>query len=373
MHEEYDSQIAARSWLLVPQPLNTNIVRSMWLYTHKFRANRMLARYKARLVANGKSQQVGIDCEETFSPVIKPTTIHTILDVAVSRDWPLHQLDVKNAFLHGNLEETVYMHQPSCFVDPSKPGHVCLLKKSMYGLKQSPRAWYQRFAQVATKMGFTNSKCDTSLFILRRGSDFAYLLLYVDDIILTASSPTLLRSIISSLKNEFPMSDLGYLHYFLGISVRRDKKGLFLDQRNYAADILHRANMSNCKPCNTPVDTSAKLRADVGQPVEDATLYRSLAGALQYLTFTRPDIAYAVQQICLYMHAPREPHFNALKRIIRYIKGTITQGLHITLSKTTTLTAYTDAEWAGCPNTRRSTSGYCLYLGDNLISWSSKR
>uniref|UniRef100_A0A1J3FNB4 Putative mitochondrial protein n=1 Tax=Noccaea caerulescens TaxID=107243 RepID=A0A1J3FNB4_NOCCA len=265
------------------------------------------------------------------------------------------------------------MHQPSCFVDPSKPDHVCLLKKSMYGLKQSPRAWYQRFAQFATKLGFTNSKCDTSLFILHRGSDFAYLLLYVDDIILTASSNTLLRFIISSLKSEFPMSDLGYLHYFLGIAVRRDKNRLFLDQRNYAADILHRANMSNCKPCNTPVDTSAKLQADVGQPVEDATLYRSLAGALQYLTFTRPDIAYAVQQICLFMHAPREPHFNALKRILRYIKGTITQGLHITPSNTTTLTAYTDADWGGCPNTRRSTSGYCVYLGDNIISWSSKR
>ncbi|CAA7043802.1 unnamed protein product [Microthlaspi erraticum] len=169
------------------------------------------------------------------------------------------------------------------------------------------------------------------------------------------------------------MSDLGFLHYFLGIAVRRDKSGLFLDQRNYAADILHRANMSHCKPCRTPVDTAAKLQADIGEPVADPTLYRSLAGALQYLTFTRPDIAYAVQQICLYMHDPREPHFTALKRILRYIKGTISQGLHITPSKTTTLTAYTDADWGGCPNTRRSTSGFCVYLGDNLISWSSKR
>ncbi|CAA7052957.1 unnamed protein product [Microthlaspi erraticum] len=143
MHEEYNSQMAARSWTLVPQPLNANIVRSMWLYTHKFRADGSLARHKARLVANGKSQQVDIDCAETFSPVIKPATIRTILDITVSRDWPLHQLDVKNGFLHGNLEETVYMYQLACFVDPTKPDYVCLLKKSMYVLKQSPRAWYQ--------------------------------------------------------------------------------------------------------------------------------------------------------------------------------------------------------------------------------------
>lgn len=361
------------TWILVPRPLNTNIVRSMWLFSHKFHADGTLSRYKARLVANGKSQQVGVDCEETFSLVIKPTTIRTVLDLAVARDWPLHQLDVKNAFLHGNLEEIVYMHQPAGYVDPQKPNHVCLLKKSLYGLKQSPRAWFQRFAQYATKIGFKNSKSDASLFVYHNGRDLAYLLLYVDDIILTASSNALLRSILTSLKSEFSMTDLGLLHYFLGISVRMDNNGLFLSQHNYAADILHRANMTNCKPSTTPVDTSAKLHADVGPPVDDPTLYRSLAGALQYLTFTRPDIAYAVQQICLYMHDPREPHFNALKRILRYLKGTISEGLQISRSKTTTLTAYTDADWAGCPNTRRSTSGYAVFLGDNLILWSSKR
>ncbi|XP_019101948.1 PREDICTED: uncharacterized protein LOC109133362 [Camelina sativa] len=164
------------------------------------------------------------------------------------------------------------------------------------------------------------------------------------------------------------MTSSSPLHYFPGMVVRRDTKGLFLSQHNYVADILHRANMSNCKRVTTPVDTSAKLHAAVGPPVADPSLYRSLAGALQYLTFTRPDIAYAVQQICLYMHDPREPHFTAMKRILRYLKGTISEGLHITRSNTTTLTAYTDADWAGCPNTRRSTSGFAVFLGNNLIS-----
>uniref|UniRef100_A0A1J3IWV2 Putative mitochondrial protein n=1 Tax=Noccaea caerulescens TaxID=107243 RepID=A0A1J3IWV2_NOCCA len=238
---------------------------------------------------------------------------------------------------------------------------------------QAPRAWYQRFATFATKIGFKQSKSDASLFVLCRGQELAYLLLYVDDIGLTASSTPLLRSIITSLNSEFSMTDLGELHYFLGIAIHRDKHGMFLNQQNYAADIIHRAGMTNCNPCSTPADTSSKLAASDGDPVADPKLYRSLAGALQYLTFTRPDIAYAVQQVCLHMHDPREPHLNALKRIIRYIKGTITHGVQIRLTSITKITAYTDADWAGCTTTRRSTSGYCVFLGDNIVSWSSKR
>lgn len=373
MKEEYEAQIASGTWTVVPRPPNTNIVRSMWLFRHKFDADGRLSRYKARLVANGKSQQVGIDCDETFSPVVKPGTIRTVLHVALSRDWLLHQLDVKNAFLHGNLEETVYMFQPPGFVDPARPQDVCLLHKSLYGLKQAPRAWYQRFATYATKIGFKQSKSDASLFVYNKGKEIAYLLLYVDDIGLTASTNTLLRSIITALHSEFSMTDLGILHYFLGIAITRDKDGMFLSQHNYAADIINRAGMNGCNHASTPVDTSSKLAESTGAPVADPTMYRSLAGALQYLTFTRPDIAYAVQQVCLHMHDPREPHLNALKRIIRYIKGTITHGLRLTPTNLSNITAYTDADWAGCSTTRRSTSGYCIFLGDNLVSWSAKR
>ncbi|XP_019086236.1 PREDICTED: uncharacterized protein LOC109126824 [Camelina sativa] len=169
------------------------------------------------------------------------------------------------------------------------------------------------------------------------------------------------------------MTDLGKFHYFLGIAINRDTNGMFLSQQNYAADIIHRAWITSCNSTSTPVDTFLKLPAAVGPPVVDPTLYRSLAGALQYLTFTRPDITYAVQQVCLHMHDPREPHLNALKRIIRYIKGTITHGIHLKPASISTITAYTDADWAGCTTTRRSTSGYCVFLGDNIVSWSSKR
>lgn len=373
MFVEYDALIKKGTWILVPRPKDTNIVRSMWLHKHKFNADGTIRCHKSRLVANGKSQQQGIDCDETFSPVVKPATIRTVLHVALVRDWPLHQLDVKNAFLNGDLAETVYMHQPPGFVDKSKPDHVCLLKRSLYGLKQSPRAWNTRFAMYVRRLGFKQSLSDQSLFVLYSGHNIAYLLLYVDDIVLTASSPALLKRIITSLNSEFEMSDQGPLHHFLGITVKRDSSGLLLHQQNYAADILHRANMTNCNPCLTPVDTKQKLSADDTPPVSDPTQYRSLAGDLQYLTFTRPDIAFAVQQICLFMHDPREAHLNALKRILHYVKGTLTHGIRMTRSPSLSLTAYSDADWAGCPSTRLSTSGYCVFLGDNLISWSSKR
>lgn len=211
------------------------------------------------------------------------------------------------------------------------------------------------------------------MFILKQGKSYAYLLLYVDDIILTASSPALLATTIKSLGGEFSMTDMGELHNFLGIKVERNAVGLFLSQQKYAADILHRANMTNCTSCTTLADMRYKLDVDDSPPVDDPTLYRSLAGVLQYLTFTRPDISFDVQQVCLFMHDPQTTHLNALKRILRYIKGTISHGLQLNKTTSNSLVAYSDADWAGCPTTRRSTSGYCVFLRENLISWSSKR
>jgi hypothetical protein len=373
MADEYKALVDNGTWRLVPRPPRANIITGKWVFKHKFHADGSLARHKARWVVRGFSQRYGIDYDETFSPVVKPATIRAVLSVAVSRSWLIHQLDVKNAFLHGHLHETVYCQQPPGFVDPAAPDHVCLLQKSLYGIKQAPRAWHQCFSGFVQQTGFTASISDTSFFVYKEGADIAYLLLYVDDIILTASSTRLLRRITESLHSKFAMTDLGDLHHFLGISVTRSSDGLFLSQRQYAADLLQRAGMAECHSTATPVDTHAKLSAVDGAPMADATLYHSLAGALQYLTLTRPNLAYAVQQVCLFMHDPREPHLALLKCVLRYVKGTLSTGLHIGTGTITSLTAYSDADWAGCPDSQRSTSGNCVFLGDNLVSWSSKR
>jgi hypothetical protein len=200
-----------------------------------------------------------------------------------------------------------------------------------------------------------------------------YLLLYIDDIVLTASSVALLQQTISAIKQEFTMKDLGPLHHFFGVFVQHQAGGLFLTQRQFALDILERAGMVDCKLVLTPVDTQAKVSAESGPHVADPTHFRSLAGALQYLTFIRLDIANVVQQICHHMHDPREPHLTVMKCTLRYLRGTLDYGLLLRCSTSNELTVYTDVDWAGCPDTRRSTSGYMVFLGTNLISWSSKR
>jgi hypothetical protein len=370
--EEYAALLANHTWDLVPCPPGTNVVTGKWLFCHKLTSDGSLDRYKARWVLRGFTQRPGVDYNETFNLVVKFATVRTVLSLALSRDWAIHQLDVKNAFLHGTLTETVYCSQPTDFVDEARPDLVCRLNRSLYGLKQASWAWYSRFASYLASIGFVEAKSDTSLFIYRRGDDTVFLLLYVDDIVLTASTADLLQRTIVTLQREFAMKDLGALH-FLGITAERRPQGLFLHQRQYAIDILERAGMSDCKPCSTPDDTQAKLSEDDGPPVADATSYRSLTGALQYLTFSRPDIAYAVQRVCLHMHTPREPHLTALKRILRYLRGSLDYGILLRPSPMSELVVYTDADWAGCLETRRSTSGYAVFLGTNLVSWAAKR
>jgi hypothetical protein len=230
MHDEFEALRTNKTWTLVPRPARANVVSGKWIFKHKFHSDGHLARYKARWVVRGFSQQPGIDFDETFSPVVKRATIRIVLSIAVSRSWPIHQLDVKNAFLHGKLDEEVYCQQPPGFVDPRCPDYVCHLHKSLYGLKQAPWAWYQWFAHFAHRLGFVASKLGVSLFIYQHGQELAYILLYVDDIVITASSDTLLRRFTTQLHSEFAMTDLGALSFFLGVSVTRMPSGMVLSQ-----------------------------------------------------------------------------------------------------------------------------------------------
>ena len=285
--------------------------------------------------------------------------------------WTLKQLDVKNAFLHGPLTEPVYVSQPPGFEDPTFPEHVWKLNKALYGLRQAPRAWFNCLSSYLIHYGFTCSTADPSLFIYRHQDILIILLLYVDDIILTGNSIHELDSFVHELSSRFNIKDLGHLHYFLGIEVHHTSYGLFLTQAKYAKDVLDRAQMLDSNAVATPM--SVKNNFDDDSVFQDPHLFRSIAGALQYLTFTRPDLAYSVNYLCQFMHAPSNSHFRLMKRVLRYLKGTIELGMRIHASSSSNLYAFVDADWAGCPLTRRSTTGFCTFLGSNCISWCAKK
>jgi histone deacetylase 1/2 len=329
------------------------------------------------LVAQGFSQSKGLDYDETFSPVVRHSTVRVILALAAMNKWELKQLDVKNAFLHGDLKEEVYMAQPQGFVDSAHPDYVCLLKKSLYGLKQAPRAWNEKFTSFLPSLGFNPSHSDPSLFVKHSDHGLIVLLLYVDDIVITGSDTKGIHEVISELSSVFDMKDLGFLSYFLGIEVTKTKNGLFLSQTKYAKDLLIKTGMETIRSCSSPCLPHNQMTKDQGIPLADPTLYRSIVGALQYLTFTRPDIAYAVNTVCQFMSAPTDVHFAAVKRILRYLQGSIQKGLSYSstgaVNNAVTIKAYCDADWAGEVIQRRSTTGFIVYLGMCPISWQSKK
>ncbi|GJW08305.1 putative RNA-directed DNA polymerase [Tanacetum coccineum] len=389
MKEEYDALMKNGTWSLVPRASTTNVVDGKWVYRLKRDKNGAIIRYKARFVAKGCRQQPGIDFHETFSPVVKSTTIRAVLSLAVTNDWPLRQLDIQNAFLHGNLKEQVYMKQPPGFIDPQRPNHVCLLHKSLYGLKQAPRAWFERLSKALFDLGFKGSKTDPSLFIYSRGDTLLYILVYVDDIIVTGNNKGTIDNIICQLGSAFALKDLGPLNYFLGIEIVPHVSGILLSQKKYILELLQSAGLSNCNPVSSPMVTSSSLSLDDSTAFSNPVKYRQVVGSLQYVTLSRPDIAFAVNKVCQYMHAPTENHWSAVKRILRYLHGTVEHGMLIRRSSGSTLQAFTDVLWKGNPDTsleafsdadwagdsddRRSTGGFAIYLGSNLISWTARK
>jgi hypothetical protein len=250
---------------------------------------------------------------------------------------------------------------------------VYKLQKAIYGLKQAPRAWFSWLSSRFLDLGFHSSKLDTSLFICHTSHYTIYVLIYVDDIIITSSSNQAIDNLLHNLKSDFAVKHLGPLKFFLGIEVIPSTNSVLLSQQRYIKDILSRTKMLEAKPVNTPMASSTSLSAHEGEPFPDHTLFRSTVGALQYLSITCPDIAFAINKLSQFMHKPTQPHWQSVKRLLRYLKSTIQFGLHIYRSSCNTLHAFCDADWAGNKDDRRSTGSFCIFLGKNLISWSCRK
>lgn len=373
MEDEFKALLSTRTWSLVPHSSSTNVLGVKWVFKTKYNSNGTIERRKARLVAKGYHQLHGIDYNETFSPVAKPSTIRLILSLASMRRWSVRQLDIQNAFLHGDLAEDVFIQQPIGFVHSSFPSHICKLHKSLYGLKQAPRAWFAKLSDSLISMGFRHSQVDTSLFIHRQGNDYVFILVYVDDLLVVASNPSLVASFTKALSGQFPVKDLGPLHYFLGVEVHRDETGIYLSQTKYIHDLVQRANMDKFKAVNTPMATTFNSAAEQSLDFPDIQLYRSILGSLQYLSLTRPDVSFPVNKLCQFMHRPSTAHWQGVKRVLRYLKDTSHLQLRLSSNASDQISAFSDADWAGDPLDRRSTGAYCIYMGSNLISWSSKK
>lgn len=372
MDQEIEALERNQTWILVDKPPDSKPIGCKWVYKVKYKQDGSIERYKARLVVKGYTQVEGVDFQDTFSPVAKMTTLRVILALCASQQWHLHQLDVDNAFLHASLDEQIYMTIPQGLVC-NKANQVCLLQKSLYGLKQASRQWFNTLSASLKKLGYKQSNADHTLYIKASSGSFTALLLYVDDVLLAGNDMHEIQLVKSSLHDQFRIKDLGEAKYFLGLEIARSTSGIVLNQRKYALQLISDSGHLASKPVSTPMDNSQKLGTNIGTPLTDIGSYRRLVGRLLYLNTTRPDITFAVNQLSQFLSAPTDIHEQAAHRVLKYLKGSPGSGLFYPASSSTTLTAFSDSDWAGCIDTRKSITGYCLFLGDSLISWRSKK
>jgi hypothetical protein len=360
-------------WELVALLKDKKTIGCKWVYKVKHNINGSTSRFKARLVAKGYAQTYGIDYEETYSPVTKMTTVRAIIVMAATKGWSLHQMDVNNVFFHGDLQEEVYMEQPPSYVDQTNPNLVCRLKKALYGLKQAPRVWSDKISQYLVISGFQTSNADFSLYVKKTNHGIVVIVIYVDDLIIIGDSDVDISDLKKFLNQKFAMKDLGELHYFLSIEVIKFPKGIWLLQRQYALNRLSEYGMTSCKPISIPLEQNVKLNADEGDLVEDTTMYRRIVGSLIYMTITRLDLSYTVGVVSQFMQTPRNPHLDAVRRILRYIKHTLQCGIFYEAKSQLQVHGYTDDDWVNNVLDRKSTSGFMFSFGSGVINWSSKK
>lgn len=372
--DEYNSFIKNKCWTLVDLPKGHKPVQCKWVFNRKRGLNNELLKYKARLVAKGFTQRYGIDYNETFSPVVRYSTIRILLALAAQYEMQIEHLDVKTAFLNGDLTETVYMVQPEGFVDKANEKKVYKLHKAIYGLKQAAKAWYERINYFLTvKLNFKRLSSEPCVYTYNQDQDMIIIALYVDDILLFTLKDSQNKNIIKKqLMSEFSMNDLGPSNQILGMRIVKSKDGKFtLDQSNYIQKVLYKFNMLDCKPAKTPMEVGIKLQKEENNSCNYE--YRSLIGYLMYLAVcSRPDIAHSVSYLSQFNNCYSEMHWKAAKRVLRYLKGTIDYCLSFEKGNMVII-GFTDADWGADQLDRRSYTGYVFNLGNSIVSWESRK
>ena len=371
---EYESLLENKTWVLVPRPKDRHVVSNRWVYDIKHDG-----RYKARLVAKGFTQIWGEDYHETFSPVARFESIRYLLAHAALEDWDIESMDVKTAFLNGDLEEEIYMEQPEGWAVRGKENHVCLLKKAIYGLKQASRQWNAKIHKSLLDLGFERTYSDAGVYVYRRqGGDFTTIVvLYVDDLLLFGDRPSHIKHVKDALKKQYKMTDLGPVQRFLGLRITRDRstRTIDIDQTEYIQSVLERFGMADCKPARTPLPAGAVLEAS-DQPATDSfrQRYQSLIGSLLYATLgTRPDIDFAVTRLSKYNAQPSSAHWNYATYILRYLQGTKDLRLRYHGASNDGLLSYSDSDYAEDRDDRHSTSGFVFLMAGGAVSWASRR
>ena len=379
MSEEFHSLKKNRTWDLVDRPKDRNVITCRWLYKVKPGIPGVEKKqHKSRLVARGFTQREGIDYEEVFAPVVKHISIRILTSIVVTKDLELEQMDVKTVFLHGNLEQELYMEQPEGYEENTARDQVCRLNKSLYGLKQAPRQWNKRFNVFIMSQGFIRSEQDSCVYIKEIGpEDYVYLLLYVDDILLAAKQMSEIKMIKDQLSSEFEMKDMGPASRILGIDIKRDRVNRVLElcQVSYLEKVIRRFHMEESKAVSTPIGAHFKLAAvKAGEDCVDTDQvpYLSAVGSIMYaMVGTRPDVSYALGLVSRFMSKPGSMHWEAVKWLLRYLKGSLRLTLRFTEEAEFKVQGYSDSDFGGDLDKKRSLSGYVFIVGGNTVSWKS--
>lgn len=375
MQEEFDALQKNQTWTLVPLPKNAKVIDNKWVFKIKTDMNGNATRYKARLVARGFSQTKNIDYTETFSPVVRYDSIRVLLALAAEQDLEFNHFDVQTAFLYGDLNESLYMKQPNGFQDKDKPNHVCLLKKSLYGLKQASRCWNKKFVDFLNSYKFKQLLSDQCVFVGDSNGHIIYLALYVDDGLVLSSSRFAIDSFLANLKEHFHITvDNG--EQYVGLNIIRDRENgtITINQVPYIKRVLEKFNMGEAKPIQIPADPGVRLqRAEDSSGAENYP-YREAVGSLIFLaTVSRPDIAFGVNYVSRYLNKWSDEHVKAVKRIFRYLKGSVNLSITYRRINDVNLIGYSDADYAGCLDTRKSTSGFVFLLNGSPVTWSTQK